>query len=218
MGINHVPPPGRTAVRLKNMIKTFIFDLGKVIVPFELDNGMKILESVCDFSRANIKEKIFASEEVMLFEKGKVMPEEFFIFLKELLKLRMDFDEFAKAWTSIFSFEPIVSEDLIQKLAAKYRLIVLSDTNKLHFEFIREKFPILRHFSDFVVSYEVGFVKPAPEIFQVAVEKAKCLPEECFFTDDREGNVEGARKFGINAVQFISPEQFEEDLIKLNLI
>ena len=31
------------------MIKTFIFDLEKVIVPFELDNQTKILEAVCDF-------------------------------------------------------------------------------------------------------------------------------------------------------------------------
>jgi putative hydrolase of the HAD superfamily len=200
------------------MIKTFIFDLGKVIVPFELDNALKILESVCDFSSLDVKEKIFASQEVLLFEKGEISPEAFFDFLKNLLNLRMNFDEFASAWNSIFSFEPIISESLIERLEAKYRLIVLSDTNKLHFEFIKQKFPILRHFSDFVVSYEVGFLKPSPEIFQVAVEKAECLPKECFFTDDREANVEGAKKLGINALQFISPDQFEQELKKLNLL
>ena len=200
------------------MIKTFIFDLGKVIVPFELDNEMKILEAVCDFPHLEIKEKIFASNEVLLFEKGKISPEEFFDFLKNLLNLRMNFEEFVQAWNSIFSLEPILSENLIERLSKKYRLIILSDTNKLHFEFIREKFPILRHFDDFVVSYEVGFLKPAPEIFQAAVEKAKCLPEECFFTDDREINIEGAKKFGINALQFISAGQFEKELIKRNLL
>ncbi len=200
------------------MIKTFIFDLGKVIVPFDFDNALKILESVGDFSSLEVKEKIFASKEVLLFEKGEIAPEEFFEFLKNLLNLRMNFDEFVQAWNSIFSSEPIVSEDLIEKLAAKYRLVVLSDTNKIHFEFIKEKFPILQHFSDFVVSYEVGFLKPSTEIFQVAVEKAECLPEECFFTDDREANVEGAKKFGINAFQFISPEQFEQELKNRNLL
>ncbi len=200
------------------MIKTFIFDLGKVIVPFELDNKMKILEAVCDFSPADIREKIFASQEVRLFERGAISPEEFFDFLKTLLNLRMNFEEFVRAWNSIFSLEPILSEDLIERLSRKYWLIILSDTNKLHFEFIREKFPILRHFDDFVLSYEVGFIKPAPEIFQAAVEKAGCLPEECFFTDDREINIEGAKKFGINAVQFISAEQFEQELEKRDLL
>lgn len=200
------------------MIKTFIFDLGKVIVPFELDNEMKMLEAVCDFSHLEIRQKIFASQEVLLFETGKIAPEEFFDFLKNLLHLRMNFEEFVRAWNSIFSLEPIVPENLIERLSKKYRLVILSDTNTLHFEFIRENFPILRFFDDFVVSYEVGFVKPAPEIFQAAVEKAVCLPEECFFTDDREINIEGAKQFGINAVQFISAAQFGTELEKRNLL
>ena len=163
------------------MIKTFIFDLGKVIVPFELDNQTKILEAVADFKHADIREKIFAAEETTLFEIGRISAEDLFESLRKLLNLRMNYAEFVAAWNSIFSCEPILSETFIEKLSEKYRLIILSDTNHLHFDFIKQNFPILRFFDDFVLSYKVGFIKPAPEIFRAAVEKAQCLPAGMFF-------------------------------------
>ena len=86
------------------------------------------------------------------------------------------------------------------------------NTNELHFEFIKQNFPILQYFDDFVLSYEVGALKPFPEIFKTAIEKANCLPEECFFTDDRKPNVLGAQKIGIKAVQFLSVEQLTKSI------
>ncbi len=200
------------------MIKTIIFDLGKVIVPFELDNQMKILEAVCDLSHTEIREKIFAAAELRLFETGKISAEDLFQALKTLLGLRIKFDEFVTAWNSIFLLEPIISEDFIEKLSKKYRLIILSDTNELHFNFIKQNFPILQFFDDFVLSYEVGFVKPSPEMFRAAVEKANCAADECLFTDDREGNISGALKFGINAILFTSALQFVNDVRERKLI
>ena len=204
---------------MRRKIKTFIFDLGKVIVPFELGNEFKILESVCDFSSVDIRKKILETEKILLFEMGKINAAELFDSFKDLLGLRMNFEEFVRAWNSIFvSFEPIISEKLIEKLAENYRLIILSDTNELHFPFLRKKFPILQNFDDFVLSYETGYLKPAPEIFQAAIEKAECAPEECFFTDDKILNVEGAIKCGINAVQFVSADEFEAELRAQNLL
>ena len=177
------------------MIKTLIFDLGKVIVPFELDNQMKILETVGDFKSVEIRTKIFALEELILFETGVIPAAELFEVLKRTLGLRMNFAEFVTAWNSIFSPEPIISETLIERLSRRYRLIILSDTNELHFDFIRRNFPILRFFDDFVLSYKVGFVKPSPEIYRAAVETAGCAADECFFTDDKAANVAGAIEF-----------------------
>ena len=204
---------------MQQQIKTFIFDLGKVIVPFELDNQFKIIEKVCDLSRIDIEKKVQESKEIVRFEEGKITPQELFESFRNLLGLRMNFEDFVRAWNSIFhSFETIVSEDLIAKLAENHRMIILSDTNELHFEFIKENFPILHYFDDFVLSYEVGYVKPAPEIFRIAIEKAECAAEECFYTDDRILNIEGARKLGINAFHFTSAHELETELKRRNLI
>jgi putative hydrolase of the HAD superfamily len=200
------------------MIKTFIFDLGMVIVPYDIEIGLDNFAKVSDFTNLEIRQKLLLGEENGLFHLGKITSEEFFEAVKKSVNLRMNFAEFREAWNSIFFLTPIISEDLIEKLARHHRLIILSDTNEIHFEFIKQNFPVLKHFDDFVLSHEVGFQKPDPKIYDAAVEKAKCRPEECFFTDDKLANVEAAQKLGIRGVQFISAEQFEAELQKSDFL
>ncbi len=200
------------------MIKTIIFDLGNVIVPFDIEIGLGNLAKACDFSSIEIREKLVGEKHSELFHTGEISADELFKRIKNSLNLQMNFEEFVDVWNSIFWFEPIVSEKLIEKLSREYRLLTLSDTNELHFNFIKPKFPLLRFFDDFVLSHEVGAIKPSPKIYEAAIEKANCLPEECFFTDDKIENIEGAKKFGIKAVQFISTGQLEKDLKKFDLL
>lgn len=194
------------------MIKTFIFDLGKVIVPYDHDRGLLLLEENCGVAIDDLRRRIYASKELILYQTGKISSMEFYEALKQILNLKMDFKEFTRVWNHTFTLTPLIEESVIENLARKYRMLILSDTNELHFEFIRESFPILRHFDDFVLSYEVGALKPAEEIFRAAIEKANCSAEECFFTDDILANVEAARKIGINAVQFVTSEKFQEEI------
>lgn len=197
------------------MIKTFIFDLGKVIVPYDHDRGLRLLEANCGVSVDDLRRRVYASEELNLYQTGKTSSTEFYEALKETLNLQMDFEEFARIWNHTFTLTPLIEESVIEDLAGKFRLLILSDTNELHFEFIRRHFPILRYFDDFVLSYEVGALKPSEEIFRAAVEKANCRAEECFFTDDILINVEAAGKIGMKAVQFVSSEQFQKDISKM---
>ena len=194
------------------MIKAFIFDLGKVIVPYDHDRGLRLLERRCGFSTDDLRRKIYASEEFNLYQVGKISSGEFYERLKTILDLKMDFEEFVRAWNHTFTLTPIIEESFVENLSKKFRLLILSDTNELHFKFILENFPVMRHYGDIVLSYEVGFLKPSEEIFRVAVERANCSAEECVFTDDLPVNVEAARRLGINAIQFVSPEQFQKDL------
>lgn len=200
------------------MIKAFIFDLGNVIISYDQSRVVSTIEQHCDFSADEIFNNIFLTQVVQGYDTGRISSVEFFDELKKIFDLRMTFSEFEKAWNSTFDLAPILSEELIKRLSGKYKLLVLSDTNELHFEYIERNFPILRYFDNCVLSYQTGFTKPSQEIFQIAIEKAGCSAEECIFTDDREGNVAGAIEAGINAFQFISPAQFESELKARNLI
>ncbi len=91
-------------------------------------------------------------------------------------------------------------------------MLVLSNTNAIHFPMVAKLYPILQHFDHYVLSYEVGAMKPSPQIYQEALRHAQCKPEECFFTDDIPAYVEAARREGIDAVQFQSAEQIEREL------
>ncbi len=63
-----------------------------------------------------------------------------------------------------------------------------------------------------MLSHEVKAAKPEAKIYQEAIVRAQCDPEECFFTDDLAVNVEAARTHGMDAVQFFSAEQLEREL------
>jgi glucose-1-phosphatase len=108
----------------------------------------------------------------------------------------------------------LIPETMIEGIARNYRLVLLSNTNAIHFEMLRENYPLLRHFHALVLSYEVGAMKPLPLIYHRAIEAAGCLPEECFFTDDMAAYVTAARAQGIDAVQFQSAAQIEAELRK----
>ena len=77
---------------------------------------------------------------------------------------------------------------------------------------------LLRHFDHLVLSHEVRAMKPRPEIFQTAVQRAGCRPEECFYTDDIPAYVEGARRMGIDGVVFESRTQLEEAMRERGIV
>ncbi len=194
------------------MIKTVIFDLGKVIVPFELKRGYAALQPHCDLAPEELPQRIAAANIVVPFEEGRISPEDFVQRLSKTLGLKIEYDHFCELWSSIFLPDPLISEDLLAGLRRRYRLLLLSNTNAIHFDMIRRNYPILRHFHDFILSYEVGAMKPDPRIYQAAIDRAGCRPQECFFTDDMPGFVEAARQAGIDAVQFQSAAQIEQEL------
>jgi len=193
------------------MYKTVIFDLGKVVVNFDFGRGYTALEGLCPHNVAEIRKRIGASGLVPQFETGLVEPHDFVDQFSKILSLDMDYDRFAAVWSCIF-LETLIPEAMIEGLARRYRLLLLSNTNAIHFEMIRENYPIIRHFHQLILSYEVKAMKPDPAIYQAALAAAQCKPEECFYTDDIAEYVEGARKMGIDAVQFVSLAQLQGDL------
>lgn len=193
------------------MYRAVIFDLGKVLIQFDFKRGYRALEGLCPYLAAEIPRRLAGIDLVQRFETGLIEPREFVAEICRFLRLRVDYEEFCRLWSTIFA-EPLVPEDMLAGLAARYRLLLLSNTNAIHFAMIRENYPILRHFHDLVLSYEVKAMKPQREIFAAALERAGCRPGECFYTDDIAAYVEAARGLGIDAVQFESAAQLQREM------
>jgi FMN phosphatase YigB (HAD superfamily) len=197
---------------MDEMIRTLIFDLGKVIVPFDFSRGYRAMEGLCGLAAAEIPKRIGSTDLVIRFETGLVSPENFVAELSALLGLRVNYDEFCELWSSIFLPDTLIPDALLESLGRRYRMLLLSNTNAIHFAMIRERYPFVRHFHDLVLSHEVKAMKPSPVIYREAIARAGCAADECFFTDDIAAYVEGARKEGIDAVQFFSLEKLQEDM------
>jgi glucose-1-phosphatase len=194
------------------MIQTIIFDLGRVIVPFDFKRGYDRLAPLCSLAPEQIPERLRGCDLVTRFESGQIEPREFVREIGAVLGFEPEYDEFCDIWSCVFLPETLIPDSLVEALRRRYRVLLLSNTNAIHFEMIERTYPILRHFDAFVLSYRVGAMKPAPAIYEEAIRQAQCRPEECFFTDDMPAYVEGAKAAGIDAVQFESREQIEREL------
>lgn len=196
----------------EKVIRSLLFDLGNVLVPFEIERGYRALASASGLREEEVAERIRESGLYSTYESGGLETEAFLNRFSELLDLRCNLAEFREIWNSIFLPRTATSEELIVELKRKYRLVLLSNTNELHYGWLRERYRILDHFDAYTLSYEEKAMKPDERIYAAAVANAKCEPGECFFTDDIERYVEGARAFGIDAEQFVGEERLREHL------
>jgi epoxide hydrolase-like predicted phosphatase len=194
------------------VIKAIFFDLGNVIVPFNVELAYARMAQLCSCRSEEVAARIRATGLVRPFEKGEIAAEPFVRELSAALGLKLTYQEFCDWWSCVFLPEPLVPEALLKDLRSRHRLLALSNTNPIHFAMLQEAYPLLRHFDDYVLSYQVGAAKPEAKIYREAIARAECRPEECFFTDDLAPNIEAAREHGIDAVQFLSAEQLECEL------
>ena len=84
------------------MIKAIIFDLGKVLVPFDFKRGYTRLEPLCGIPAAEIPDRIRPTGLVQRFESGGMESRDFFDQLSSHLNLRASYNDFCDIWSSIF--------------------------------------------------------------------------------------------------------------------
>lgn len=200
------------------VIRSILFDLGNVIVPFEIQRGYRALSANSGLPEDEVAGRIRDSGLYGVYESGGLETVEFYNRFTELLGLNCNLAEFREIWNSIFLPETATSEQLILDLKQRYRLVLLSNTNELHYGWLRERYPLLNHFDAYTLSYEEKSMKPDDRIYAAAVANAKCEPGECFFTDDIERYVEGARAFGIDAEQFVGEPTLRQHLASRGML
>ena len=198
------------------MVKVILCDLGSVIV---LVNNKKTVEGLAKFSNKD-KKYVFDfyinSKARKDFDKGKINATQFFANFKNNLNLKLNFNQFKKIWSSCFSPNKEM-EKLLYTLKKNYKLILLSNTDEIHFTYVRNNYKILDIFDNFVLSYKVGYKKPNPFIYLHALKKAKTFPNKILFIDDILKFVLVAKFFGIKSVQYKSIQQLKSDLSRMNI-
>lgn len=194
------------------MIKTIIFDFGDVFI--NLDKKATFRE----LKKSNIEE---LSEEIQKANKAYEMG---LISTESLIRSYVDHSSaltsegMITAWNSILMDFPKYRLQFIKKLSEekKYQLILLSNTNEAHIDWIKQRIPFFEEFKScfdaFYLSHEINLRKPNSDIFQYVLQKHQLRPEECLFIDDTLENTEAAKKLGIHVWNL---EPTREDVIDL---
>lgn len=191
-------------MRMKNNIKAIIFDLGNVLIGFDHRIAVKKILPYTPRIEQEIYDLFFDSNLTRDFEKGNISPLDFFEKIKSMLDLRLGFDQFSPLWNEIFFSKPD-SEEFIGSLDSGLKLLLLSNINKLHYEYIQRAFSQAMNLfesGNVIPSYTTGFVKPEKEIYELAVLVSGVKRDELIYVDDRRDLIEAARSYGIRSIQF----------------
>ena len=201
------------------MIDTIILDLGKVLIDFDHLRAAERISNFCDKTPNQIFDLFFISEPTILFEEGKITPEDFFRRVKEILDLKLEYQSFVPIWNDIFflTAKNRAVYSLANNLRAHYQVALLSNINVLHHEYLKQYFPVFNVFHRVFASYEMGAIKPDQAIYKKALEELKAQPENVFYTDDRQELVDSARNLGINSFLFTGVEQLKQDLASVGV-
>ncbi|MGF6438791.1 glucose-1-phosphatase [Kosakonia sp. 1610] len=180
----------------------YIFDLGNVIVDIDFN---RVLGAWSDFSRvplATLKQNFVMGEAFHRHERGEISDEEFAKALCEEMALPLSYEQFSTGWQAVFvALRPDVI-DIMHKLRAKGdRVVVLSNTNRLHTTFWPEQYPEIRAAADHIyLSQEMGMRKPESRIYQQVLAEEGFSADDTVFFDDNAENIAGAERVGITSI------------------
>lgn len=198
-------------------IRNIIFDVGNVLVRVDyekFENGL-LSEGL---SRAALKE-VFSSERLKSgFESGEITAEEFLASVICELKYKITPEQFIPHFNSMFSEIPQMKIFLTGlHREGRYTLLLLSNTNPIHFAHFKESFDYVNLFHHIALSYELKMLKPDIRIFNRVMQLYDLNPENTLFIDDLEENCAAAARTGMNVIKYRSFDGFLEDINKYNI-
>ena len=180
------------------MIKAIIFDFGDVFINLDIEGFTQNA-----FKQFNINE---FSEEMIAFnsfyEQGLISTEEFIEFYIENFP-KLTEEELINIWNFMLKDFPNHRLEFLKELqkSAKYKLILLSNTNELHINWIKKNVSFYEEFKDcfdaFYLSHDIHLRKPNRDIFEYVLRENNLTAKECFFVDDNKDNIKTANSLGI---------------------
>ncbi len=184
------------------MIKAIISDMGQVVLWFDNRQFYRRLSQVSSLDEEEIRQRVRDHFDLIeLFDTGQISAQEFYLKVINLTQANLTFEAFQEAYCDVFSPNYSVIE-ILKKIKNRYRLILLSNTDCLRFSFIQQRFPEIMIFDSLVLSYQVGLMKPHPQIYRLALQAAQVEPPEALFIDDLEENIRTAETLGLATILY----------------
>lgn len=198
-------------------IQCVFFDLGSVLVHVDIDKCLQQFAKNSAVSLTQWIEAVRTNGGIMReFDLGRITPHQFYQQTRDKLGLRLSYNEFVQVYCGIFSLNLSVV-NWVKMLASKVTLSIVSNTDPLHFEYILHTFEMMSLFEKPTTSFQVGIMKPEPDIYRHAMNKIGVSPEESIFIDDRIENVEGAQAVGMYGIIYNDRTDLGKEFFRFGL-
>ena len=187
------------------MIKNIILDVGGVI----LDDSKENIEKILKKDSKEIYKKAFGGN----FKKcllGEMTVDEHI----KLLKEDKDYEDinYILNKKNLKITYPLFKEnyEYIKTLKNKgYKLFILSNITEDSYLYMKEE-KLLDIMDGGIYSYQEHLVKPDEKIYELIIKKYNLKKEETIFFDDKEKNVEAAKKCNIKSIKFETIEDIKK--------
>lgn len=193
------------------IIKNIIFDIGNVILNFNVDDVLQKFTSDRNEQKF-ILDNIINSPEWLgnaLIDIGYITRENAIEIVKDRTNHVYD-NLITDFWYNYNNFAKVDENvlNLIKKLKNNnYKIYLLSNINPYTYEFV-EKSGLFELVDGYVLSYQEHKVKPFVSIYMTLLERYNLIPSESVFIDDNQNNITTGNSLGIISKK-VEPDNYD---------
>ena len=200
------------------MQPVFIFDLGKVLVDFDYSIAAQKIAARSDKAPADLHAFLGSSPLLVDYESGRLTRQTFYEAIRDAIGFRGDLTEFGNYFAEIFTEMPGTIALHAELRQRGFKTFIFSNTNDLAIEHVRRDFPFFKNFDGYIYSYEVGAMKPLPEIYSAMEKLCRRSGADLIYIDDRAENIAAGAARGWRAILHESPEKTRQALARLGIV
>jgi len=200
------------------MSDIFIFDLGKVLVDFDYTPAARKIAARSAKSPADLHAFLGGSPLLQEYESGRLNRRQFYEAVAQAIGFRGDLEEFGGYFADIFTAMPGTIALHAELRRRGFKTYIFSNTNDLAIEHVRRSFPFFQDFDGYILSYEVGGMKPQPEIYAAMETLTGRSGGDLVYLDDRLENIAAGRARGWRTILHESPEKSRQAIVEWGLL
>lgn len=188
------------------MIKNIVFDMGKVLVNYDSSRVCKhFIED--EATQKKVEKAVFVSPEWLLLDMGLLTDSE------GILRMQSHLDtEYEKKmaglcmehWHEYCMWAKEGMDRVVRGLKENgYGIYLCSNASARLLSCYKKVIPGIELFDGVLFSAEVKCMKPQKEMYEHLFKRFDLKPEECFFIDDLQMNIDGAKACGMDGYCFV---------------
>lgn len=197
-------------------IKNLIFDLGGVLVNYDLLADARALQSVGLPDYFEWKNVPGLTDVCNPYLNGLMSEAEFCRRLRPFCRPGVTDGEMVHSMMAVMNDLPKSRLDALVRLRSKYRVILLSNINQPTWQYCEQQFTkagyrVTDCFDHVFLSYRMALAKPDAAIYHAVLNECGILASETVFLDDTRANIDAAQTVGIQS--WLVPMNDSEELL-----
>ncbi len=197
-----------------HLIRAVIYDFGEVLSYPPPPETIAALAALLHITPEKFREYYYAERQA--YDRGELSAEQYWQAVSQDAGTLLTPEQIEWArrtdvamWSNI---NPQMLHWAAQLRGVGMQTAVLSNMHADMTKSVRAEFTWIHDFHCFILSAELGFAKPDPEIFQHCLDCLRVQAEEALFIDDKPRNTRAAEELGMAAICADSPESIRKQL------